>query len=68
MRLDVSTITGGWVARIGAELGDGHRGVREQLEQERLEVVVRTVDLVDQEDGRARARVLERPQERTAMR
>ena len=48
------------------QLGDRHLGSRQQLEQERLEVVVGSVDLVDQQDRRARARVLERPQQRPA--
>ena len=49
-----------------AELGDGHRGLRQQLEQERLEVVVGAVDLVDQQHRGARAGVLERAQQRAA--
>ena len=49
-----------------ADLGDRHCGVGEQLEQERLEVVIRAVDLVDQQDGRPRAGVLERAEQRTA--
>ena len=47
-----------------AELGDRHRRLAEQLEQERLEVVVGAVDLVDQQHRRARAGVLERAQQR----
>src|SRR5204862_530620 len=47
-----------------AELGDRHAGLAEQLEQERLEVVVGAVDLVDQQHGRPRAGVLERAQQR----
>ena len=47
-----------------ADLGDRHARLGEQLEQERLEVVVGAVDLVDQEHGRPRAGVLERAQER----
>jgi hypothetical protein len=42
------------------------RGVGEQLEQERLEVVVGAVDLVDQQHGGTRAGVLERAQQRAA--
>ena len=49
-----------------AELGDRHAGVRQQLEQERLEVVVGAVDLVDQQHRRPRAGVLERAQQRPA--
>ena len=64
MRLLVSTITGGWVARIVPELRDRHRGLGQQLEQERLEVVVGAVDLVDQQHRRPRAGVLQRPQQR----
>ena len=48
----------------GAELRDRHRRLREQLEQERLEVVVGAVDLVDQQHRRPRARVLQGPQQR----
>ena len=47
-----------------AELGDRHARLREQLEQERLEVVVGAVDLVDQQHRRPRAGMLERAQER----
>ena len=49
-----------------AYLRDRHARVREQLEQERLEVVVGSVDLVDEQHRRSRAGVLERPQERAA--
>ena len=49
-----------------AELGDRHRRLGEQLEQERLEVVVGAVDLVDQQHRRPRAGVLERAQQRPA--
>ena len=41
-----------------AELRDRHRGLGEQLEQERLEVVVGAVDLVDQQHRRPRPGVL----------
>ena len=37
--------------RDGAELGDGHLPGREHLEQERLELVVGPVDLVDEQHG-----------------
>jgi hypothetical protein len=37
-------------------LRDRHRRLGEQFEQERLELVVGTVDLVDQQDTRAVAR------------
>ena len=57
---------GGCVARIVPSSGIVTLASREQLEQERLEVVVGAVDLVDQQHGRARARVLERPQQRAA--
>ena len=56
---------GGCVAAIVPRLGDRHARVPQQLEQERLEVVVGAVDLVDQQHGRARAGVLERPQQRS---
>ena len=49
-----------------AYLRDRHARVREQLEQERLEVVVGSVDLVDEQHRRSRAGVLERAQERAA--
>ena len=52
----------------GAELGDRDGRLGEQLEQERLELLVGAVDLVDEEHGRARARVLERLQERPLRR
>ena len=57
---------GGWVARIVPSSGIVTLRVGEQLEQEGLEVVVGAVDLVDQQYRRARARVLERPQQRSA--
>ena len=57
-------MTGGCVARDRPQLGDRHAGVAEQLEQERLEVVVGAVDLVDQQHRGPRARVLQRPQQR----
>ena len=46
-----------------ADLRDRDRGVRQQLEQEGLEVVVGPVDLVDQQHRRPRPRVLERAQQ-----
>jgi hypothetical protein len=48
------------------ELGDRDAGVREQLQQERLEVVVGPVDLIDQQDRRPRPRMLERAKQRAA--
>ena len=66
VRLDVSTIAGGCVALDRAELRDRHRGLGEQLEQERLEVVVGAIDLVDQQHRGPRARMLQRPQQRPA--
>ena len=47
-----------------AQLRDRHGRLGQQLEQERLEVVVGAVDLVDQQHRRPRARVLQRPQQR----
>src|SRR4051794_30794207 len=48
-----------------AELGDRHLEVRQELEQERLELVVRAVDLVDeQHDGTV---VLDRLEQRAAQ-
>jgi hypothetical protein len=43
----VITTTGGRSPH-GADLGDRHLKVREELEQEGLELVVGTVELVDQ--------------------
>ena len=48
-----------------AELGHRDRPVGEDLEQERLELVVGPVDLVDQQHRRDRAVVRERAQQRT---
>ena len=48
----------------GAELGDRHARLRQQLEQKSLEVVVGAVDLVDQQHRRSRTGVLERAQQR----
>ena len=55
---------GGWVAVIVPSSGIVTLASAEQLEQERLEVVVGAVDLVDQQHGGARAGVLERAQQR----
>ena len=60
MRLEVRTTIGGWARADRAQLGDRHRGLGQQLEQERLELVVGAVELVDQQHGRQRARVLDR--------
>ena len=49
MRFDVTTTIGGTDALERAELGDGDRVVGEDLEQERLELVVGPVDLVDEQ-------------------
>jgi hypothetical protein len=49
-----------------ADLRDRHAGLGEELEQERLEVVVGAVDLVDEQQRRPRAGVLERAQQRPA--
>ena len=57
---------GGWVARTVPISGIVTAASAEQLEQERLEVVVGAVDLVDQQHGGPRARVLERRQQRPA--
>ena len=57
---------GGWVARIVPSSGIVTAASAEQLEQERLEVVVGAVDLVDQQHRRPRARVFERAQQRPA--
>ena len=50
-----------------AQLRDGHRGLGEQLEGERLEVVVGPVELVDQQHRRPRAGMLQRGQQRPAQ-
>jgi len=47
-----------------ADLGDRHRRLREQLEEERLELLVGAVDLVDEQHRRPRAVVLERREQR----
>ena len=57
-------MAGGWVASIVPSSGIVTRASAEQLEQERLEVVVGAVDLVDQQHRGPRARVLERAQQR----
>ena len=57
---------GGWVARIVPSSGIVTAASAEQLEQERLEVVVGAVDLVDQQHRRPRPRMLERAQQRAA--
>ena len=48
------------------ELGDGDRVVGQDLEQERLELVVGPVDLVDEQHRRDRRLVRDRPQQRAA--
>ena len=50
---------GGWVASDRAELGDRHGRVGKQLEQERLEIVVGAIDLVDQQHRGAGAGMFE---------
>ncbi len=56
-----------WVGRgQRADLGDGDRRLGEQFEQERLELLVGAVDLVDQQHGRTRPGVLECGQQRPA--
>ena len=47
-----------------ADLRDGDRPLGQQFQQERLEMLVGAVDLVDQQDRRQRARVLHRAQQR----
>ena len=49
---------------LGAELGDGDRRLGQQLEQERLELVVGPVHLVDEQHGRAGTRVQQRGEQR----
>ena len=55
---------GGWVAAIVPSSGIVTLASAEQLEQERLEVVVGAVDLVDQQHRGPRAGMLERAQQR----
>ena len=50
--------------RDGAELGNRHLVVGEQLQQKPLELFVRAIDLVDQQDRAASAGLLERLQQR----
>ncbi len=50
---------------LRAELGDRHRRLRQELEQERLELVVGAVDLVDQQHRRPRAGMPQRAQQRS---
>ena len=57
-------MTGGCVAVIVPSSGIVTLASAEQLEQERLEVVVGAVDLVDQQHRGPRAGMLERPQQR----
>ena len=49
--------TGGALARIGAELGDGDLVLGQHLEQECLERLVGAVELVDQQHRRRAVRV-----------
>ncbi len=51
----------------GADLGDRHLEVGEQLEQERLELVVGAVDLVDQQHRRHGVGVLDRLEQRPPL-
>jgi hypothetical protein len=60
----VSTVTGGSAACWVPSSGDGDRRLGQQLEQERLELVVGAVHLIDQQHGRARARVQQRGEQR----
>ncbi len=50
---------GGALARIVPSSGNRHLEIREHLEQEGLEGFVGAVELVDQQDGRAGAVILE---------
>src|SRR5581483_4295089 len=49
----------------GTELRDGHRVVREDLEQKRFELVVGAVDFVHEQDGRRARPVRDRAEQRT---
>jgi hypothetical protein len=49
----------------GAEFGDRHLELGQQLQQIALDLFVRAIDLVDQEDGRPRARGIDRLQQGT---
>ena len=64
----MSTTIGGVAARDGAELGDGHLVGRQHLQQERLELVVGAVDLVDEQHRRRLAQRAEhRPGEQEPL-
>jgi len=49
---------------LRAELGDGDGRLGQQLEQERLELIVGPVHLVDQQHGRPRPRMQQRGEQR----
>ena len=64
VRFEVRITRGGSVGPDGADLGDRHLEVGQDLEEVRLELLVGPVDLVDEEDGRAAVGRLERLEER----
>ena len=66
MRFEVRTTIGRPRRGDRPELGDRDREVRQELEQERLELVVGAVDLVDQQHDRRSSR-LERLEQRPAQ-
>ncbi len=59
------TTSGGTARAERAELGDRDRIVGQHLEQERLELVVGAIDLVDQQHWWGPLTVVDRPQQRT---
>ena len=64
VRFEVSTAIGGTAALMVPISGHGDRPLGQQLEQERLEILVGAVDLVDQQHGGQRPGVLDRAQQR----
>src|SRR5688572_28486642 len=54
-----------WFGRAnGAKFGNGDLKLREQLEKKSFELFVRTIDFVDQQNGRTRAPGIDRLQQR----
>ena len=68
VRLEVRITTGRRRGADRPELGDRYREVRQELEQERLELVVGAVDLVDQQHDRLGRIGLERLEQRPRSR
>ena len=64
VRLEVMTTIGRLLGADGADLRDGDLEVGEHLEQERLELLVGAVDLVDEQDRRHAVVRLDRLEQR----